>query len=74
MGGAFFTQAGRLALGLMTGQEDGLGIGELGDSTAEGEPNSAVDCGSAIGVAAGSGATVTVVLSLDAPGMAWLSG
>jgi hypothetical protein len=59
--GAFFTQFGRFALGLGVGQAAGLAMAELGESTAEGEPNSAADCGSAIDVAAGSGATVTVV-------------
>lgn len=62
VGGAFFTHGGRLALGCMAGQLLGLGIGELGDDTADGEPYSAADCGSAIDVADGSGATVTVVV------------
>jgi hypothetical protein len=59
------TQFGRLALGLIGGHEFGLGIAEFGVSTAEGEPNSAADCGSAIEVALGSGATVTVVVEDD---------
>jgi len=54
-GGAFFTQLGRLALGLIVGHAAALGIAELGESTAEGEPNSAADCGSAMGVAEASG-------------------
>jgi hypothetical protein len=32
-----------LALGFTGGQAIGLGIGELGESTAEGEPNWAAD-------------------------------
>jgi hypothetical protein len=52
-----------LALGLIAGQPLGLGMGELGESTAEGEPNCAADCGSAMAVAAGSGATVTLVVA-----------
>ncbi|HEY8012391.1 MAG TPA: hypothetical protein VIE70_00745, partial [Dongiaceae bacterium] len=56
------TQFGRLALGLIAGHAFGLGMAELGESTAEGEPNSAADWGSAMAVAAGSGATVTVVV------------
>jgi hypothetical protein len=63
--GAFFTHGGRLALGLIAGQPFGLGMGELGESTAEGDPNCAADCGSAMAVAAGSGATVTVVVDDD---------
>jgi hypothetical protein len=46
---------------LIAGQAAGLGMAVLGESTAEGEPNSAADWGSAIDVAEGSGATVTVV-------------
>jgi hypothetical protein len=49
-------------------------MGELGESTAEGEPNSAADCGSAMEVAEGSGAMVTVVCSLERPGMGWAAG
>ncbi len=56
------TQFGRLALGLIAGHDIGFGIAELGESTAEGEPNCAADCGSAMDVAEGSGATVTVVV------------
>ncbi|HEY2178346.1 MAG TPA: hypothetical protein VGH15_07175 [Caulobacteraceae bacterium] len=53
------TQLGRFALGFIAGQELGLGIGELGESVTEGDPNSAAEPGSAIAVADLSGATVT---------------
>ena len=55
------------------GQLAALGMGELGESTAEGEPNSAADWGSAIGVAERSGTTVTEVVSVETPGSGWLS-
>jgi hypothetical protein len=71
--GAFLTHGGRLALGFGVGHAIGLGIGELGESTAEGEPNSAADCGSAMGVADLSGATVTVVFESGAL-RSWATG
>ena len=51
-----------------------FGIGELGELTAEGEPNIAADCGSAIDVAEGSGAMVTVVCSLERLGIGLTAG
>jgi hypothetical protein len=63
-----------LALGCGVGQDEGFGIGELGDPVADGEPNIAEDCGSAIGVADGSGAMVTVVRSLERLGIGLAAG
>jgi hypothetical protein len=74
LAGAFFTHFGRFAFGLGVGQPFGFGMGELGESTAVGEPCSAADCGSAMEVADGSGVTITVVRSLERLGMGLAAG